>query len=86
MEDEEEGNFVKQEPEASVENTEKPATEGQHFKYIDAASIKNQSTFTSQVVIIHQTKIFGAITMSIIFQFPYNVITFSKDLLLPYNI
>jgi hypothetical protein len=42
MEDEEEGNFVQQEHEASKENTKKPGTEGQHFEYIDVASIKEE--------------------------------------------
>jgi hypothetical protein len=41
IEDEEEGNFVKEEPEASIENTKKLTT-GQHFEYIDVASIKKE--------------------------------------------
>jgi hypothetical protein len=41
IEDEEEGNFVKEEPEVSTENTKKPTT-GQHFEYINVASIKKE--------------------------------------------
>jgi hypothetical protein len=41
IEDEEEEDFVEEEPEASVVNTKKLAT-AQHFEYIDVASIKKE--------------------------------------------
>lgn len=41
IEDEEEENFFKEEPEASIENAKKLAT-GQHFEYINVASIKKE--------------------------------------------
>jgi hypothetical protein len=41
IEDEEEGNFVKEDPEACIENTKKLAT-AQHFEYMDVASVKKE--------------------------------------------
>jgi hypothetical protein len=44
IEDEEEGNFVKEEPEASIGNTKKLAA-GQHFEYIDVESVKKEPDY-----------------------------------------